>query len=95
MPSRLYRSIIAFGVTLGTASSASTIVTACDGADEHAPPVPDGWYGIIDAALPCVDAGCPDAWFTPIADAPTWAIDAGPADAAPPDAPAGAARGAS
>jgi hypothetical protein len=72
----LYRSIVAFGITLG----AGAPVAGCNlyFVDPHDPPPPDafvphdcGW-GIIDAALP------PDAWPT-IADAPV-------PDAATPDA---------
>ena len=78
--SGLYRSIVAFGISLG----AGAPVAGCNLYVEHGhgPPAPDGrpdastiedcGFPIIDAALP------PDAW-PPIADAP-WP------DAPPPDA---------
>ena len=74
----LYRSIVAFGVSLGAGAplAAAFFAPACDLYFDPAPappdawhatiadaPIPDAWHGIIDAALP------PDAWPT-IADAP-------------------------
>jgi len=88
MATRLYRSIVVFGTTLGAGGAvvavAPLIASGCsldldDGGD-------DSWHGIIDAAQPCRDAECPDAWYVPIFDAPWAIIDAPMPDAAPPDA---------
>jgi hypothetical protein len=76
--SGLYRSIVAFGISLG----AGAPLTGCDlyfdsGHDPHPPDAtevgPDCGFPIIDAPLP------PDAWPT-IADAP-WPDAAPPPDA--------------
>jgi hypothetical protein len=72
--SRLYRSIVVFGTTLGAGAPivAAALAPACDlyeGPSRPAPPdawhatIADAWHGIIDAPTP------PDAWPT-IADAP-------------------------
>lgn len=83
--SRLYRSIVVFGTSLGTGLLATGIaVTAgsgCTASTSH----PDSGH-IIDAGSTCGDAVCPDGWhaiidasiidgnWTAIADAP-WPID--------------------
>jgi len=97
MATRLFRSIVVFGTSLGSGvtivAGAQVITSGCslDGGGGD-----DSWHGIIDAALVdagCVDAACPDAWYVPIFDA-GWPIidaampepDAAPANAGPPAA---------
>lgn len=91
MATRLFRSIVVFGTTLGAGtavvvplvSSGCSLSMGDDSGD-------DSWHGIIDAALPPChgDARCPDAWYVPISDGPWGIIDAPlpDPDAVPPDA---------
>lgn len=102
MATRLYRSIVVFGTTLGAGGAVVAVAPLISsGCSLHSGD--DDWHGIIDAPLPypdanCMDAQCPDAWYVPIFDA-GWGIidapqpqpDAALPDAAPPDAAAAAA----
>ena len=69
MASRLFRSIIVFGSSLGAATifgaAGSAVSSGCelyDGSPQH-----HGPWGIIDASVPDApcgrDARCPDAWW--------------------------------
>jgi hypothetical protein len=77
MPSRLFRSIVVFGTSVGAATTvgvtASAVISGCDLYEGSSGPHHDGRWGIIDAAIldaHCADAHCPDAWWSLIDAAP-------------------------
>ena len=92
--SRLFRSIVVFGSSLGAATvfgaAGSAMSSGCE-LYEGSPHRGSGWWGFIDASVPdgpCADARCPDAWWGFI-DAGV-VVDGGwgtIADAPNPDAP--------
>ena len=96
MSSRLFRSIIAFGASLGIGTGVATVATLASGCDLYWGDPKDGrghtGWPIIDASQPgCHYDGYCDAGWPTISDAPWGIIDA-PAvpdaapDARPPDA---------
>jgi hypothetical protein len=84
MATRLFRSIVVFGTTIGAAAALGPgcDLSGGDGGDDDDESDVDAWFGIIDAPTPYWDAA-PDADWG-IIDAPL--PDAAPDAEPPPDA---------